>query len=99
MIAPEWNAIVCHDGGPFYINTYLEKAYVDHFSGTFSRVNNGKPREFTEYILPGDMDKNFRNTKVDREYNDYVRRSPILNLLRRKSRLRWKNRQAILTAL
>lgn len=71
MIAPEWNAIVCHDGGPFYINTYLERPYVDHFSGTFSRVNNGKPREFTEYILPGDMDKNFRNTKVDREYNEY----------------------------
>ena len=70
MIAPEWNAIVCHDGGPFYINTYLNNPYVDHFSGTFSRVNNGKPREFTEYILPGDMDKNFRNTKVDREYND-----------------------------
>lgn len=23
MIAPEWNAIVCHDGGPFYINTFL----------------------------------------------------------------------------
>lgn len=76
MIAPEWNAIVCHDGGPFYINTYLEKAYVDHFSGTFSRVNNGKPREFTEYILPGDMDKNFRNTKVDREYNDYRPEEP-----------------------
>lgn len=71
MIAPEWNAIVCHDGGPFYINTFLEKPYVDHFSGTFSRVNNGKAREFTEYILPGDMDKNFRNTSVSREYNEY----------------------------
>lgn len=71
MIAPEWNAIVCHDGGPFYINTFLENPYVDHFSGTFSRVNNGKAREFTEYILPGDMDKNFRNTKVSREYNEY----------------------------
>lgn len=71
MIAPEWNSIVCHDGGPFYINSYLNNPYVDHFSGTFSRVNNGKPREFTEYMLPGDMDKNFKNTKVDREYNEY----------------------------
>jgi hypothetical protein len=71
MIAPEWNAIVCHDGGPFYINTYLNNAYVDHFSGTFSRVNNGKSREFTEYILSGDMAKNFKNSSVDREYNEY----------------------------
>lgn len=76
MIAPEWNAIVCHDGGPFYINSYLNNAYVDHFSGTFSRVNNGKPREFTEYMLPGDMDKNFKNTNVDREYNEYKPEEP-----------------------
>ena len=72
MIAPEWNAIVCHDGGPFYINTFLENDYVDHFSGTFSRVDNGKPREFTEYILPGDMEKNFSNSSVDRNYNEYA---------------------------
>ncbi len=72
MLAPEYNAIVCHDGGPFYINPFLENPWVDHFSGTFSRVKNGKPREFTEYILPGDMDKNFKNnSKISREYNDY----------------------------
>ena len=73
MIAPEWNAIVCHDGGPFYINTFLNNPYVDHFSGTFSRVKNGKPREFTEYILTGDMTKNFKNnSKIDRNYNEYA---------------------------
>ncbi len=76
MIAPEWNAIVCHDGGPFYINSFLQNPYVDHFSGTFSRVNNGKPREFTEYMLPGDMDKNFKNSSVDREYNEYAPTEP-----------------------
>jgi len=76
LIAPEWNAIVCHDGGPFYVNQYYSRPYVDHFSGTFSRVNNGKPREFTEYMLPGDMDKNFANTNVDREYNDYKPKEP-----------------------
>lgn len=76
MIAPEWNAIVCHDGGPFYINNFLSNPYVDHFSGTFSRVNNGKPREFTEYMLPGDMDKNFQNSSVDREYNEYAPTEP-----------------------
>ena len=73
MIAPEWNAIVCHDGGPFYINTFLNNPYVDHFSGTFSRVKNGKPREFTEYVLTGDMKKNFKNnSSIDRNYNEYA---------------------------
>lgn len=71
IISAEWNAIVCHDGGPFYIDEYLEEPSVDHFSGTFSRVNNGKSREFTEYILSGDMDKNFANSSVDKEYNAY----------------------------
>jgi len=70
LIAPEWNAIVCHDGGPYHINAYLQP-YAEHFSGTFSRVDNGKSREFTEYILPGDMDSNFRNSNVSREYNEY----------------------------
>ncbi len=85
MIAPEWNAIVCHDGGPFYINSFLENPYVDHFSGTFSRVNNGKPREFTEYILPGDMEKNFNNnSKVSREYNEFKPQEEHFNFVSEK---------------
>ena len=71
QIIPEWNAVVCHDGGPFYIDDYLAKDYVENFSGTFSRVDNGKAREFTEYILPGDLDKNFDNKGYSKTYNDY----------------------------
>lgn len=71
LLAAEWNAVICHDGGPFYIDPYFANDYADHFSGTFSRVNNGKAREFTEYILPGDLEKNFKNTGVDTEYNEY----------------------------
>lgn len=71
VIAPEWNAVVCHDGGPFYINPYLANPYVDNFSGTFSRVDNGKAREYTEYIVSGDLDKNFENTGYSKEYNEY----------------------------
>lgn len=71
ILASEWNAVVCHDGGPFYIDEYLAEPSSDHFSGTFSRVDNGKPREYTEYILPGDLEKNFSNSDVDREYNQY----------------------------
>jgi len=71
MVAAEYNAIICHDGGPFYIDEYIARPYTSHFSGTFSRVKNGKAREFTEYILPGDMEKNFNNSKVSKEYNEY----------------------------
>lgn len=71
LIAAEWNAVLCHDGGPFYIDPYFAEPYSDHFSGIFSRVNNGKSREFTEYIMPGDLDKAFSNSSVDREYNEY----------------------------
>ena len=51
LIASEWNAVICHDGGPFYIDEYMADPSVDNFSGTFSRVDNGKSREYTEYIL------------------------------------------------
>ena len=71
LIAAEWNAILCHDGGPFYIDPYLAEPYADHFSGVFSRVDNGKAREFTEYIMPGDLEKAFSNSDVDKEYNEY----------------------------
>ena len=68
LIASEWNAVICHDGGPFYIDEYMADPSVDNFSGTFSRVDNGKSREYTEYILPGDLDKNFENSGVSKEY-------------------------------
>ena len=72
QIVPEWNAVICHDGGPFYIDDYMAKDYVENFSGTFSRVNNGKSREFTEYILEGDIDKNFAShSKYSKTYNSY----------------------------
>ena len=68
LIASEWNAVICHDGGPFYVDQYMADPSVDNFSGTFSRVDNGKSREYTEYILPGDLDKNFENSGVSKEY-------------------------------
>ena len=53
MIAPEYNAVVIHDGGPFYIDAYLKNPWVEHLSGGFARIKNGKPREFTEYVTTG----------------------------------------------
>ena len=71
ILAAEWNAVICHDGGPFYIDEYLAQPFSDNFSGTFSRVDNGKSREYTEYILPGDLEKNFENSGVSKEYTEY----------------------------
>lgn len=71
MLAAEWNAVLCHDGGPFYIDDWIAKKYSANFSGGFTRVNNGKSREFTEYVCTGDLDKMFSNSKYSTEYNEY----------------------------
>lgn len=44
---------------------------MDDFNGGFSRVNNGKSREYTEYIVSGDLDKKFASTGASKEYNKY----------------------------
>ncbi len=71
MIAPEYNAVVVHDGGPFYIDPYLKNPWVDHLSGGFARITNGKPREFTEYVTTGEIAKRMEAAGYSTEYNDY----------------------------
>ena len=71
MLAAEWNAVLCHDGGPFYIDDWIAKKYSANFSGGFTRVKNGKAYEFTEYVCAGDLDKKFSNSKYTTEYNEY----------------------------
>ncbi|MFI3212032.1 MAG: DUF3048 domain-containing protein [Eubacteriales bacterium] len=71
-LAAEWNAVLCHDGGPFYIDQYIAEDYIDNFNGGFSRVNNGKATEFTEYIMAGDLETRFENNpSISVEYNEY----------------------------
>lgn len=71
MLAAEWNAVLCHDGGPFYIDDWIAKKYSANFSGGFTRVKNGKAYEFTEYVCAGDLDKKFSASKYSTEYNEY----------------------------
>lgn len=72
VLSAEWNAILCHDGGPFYINDYYSMPEVTHLNGVFSRVNNGKATEFTEYVLAKDVDKFLgNNASFATEYNKY----------------------------
>lgn len=52
MIAAEYNAILIHDGGPFYNDEYYAKDYTNNLSGGFARIPNGKSLEFTEYVTP-----------------------------------------------
>lgn len=67
----EYNAIFCHDGGPFYVEPYLEKEYTDNLNGIFARFDNGKPREFTEYVTADDLDRGISNQGYSVEYNEY----------------------------
>jgi len=72
ILSAEWNSILCHDGGPFYINDYYSMPEVNHLNGCFSRVNNGKATEFTEYVLAKDVDKYLgSNASFDTDYNKY----------------------------
>lgn len=71
MLAMEWNAILCHDGGPFYINAYTSLPSLDNLSGGFSRIPNGKAYEFTEYISEGEVEKRLDANNIETEYNNY----------------------------
>lgn len=72
-IAPEYNAILIHDGGPFYIDAFLKNPWVDNLSGGFKRIDNGKSREFTEYVTTGEIQKRIDAANIDKEYNDYYK--------------------------
>lgn len=71
MLAAEWNAVLCHDGGPYYINDWIAKPYTNNLSGGFSRIQNGKPREFTEYICTGELGRRIQQAGFSREYNAF----------------------------
>ena len=71
MLAAEWNAILCHDGGPFYINDWIARDYSNNLSAGFARVNNGKAREFTEYICTGELNNRIQSAGYTKEYNAF----------------------------
>ncbi len=73
ILTIEWNCVLCHDGGPgVFINDYIALDSVDNISGVFARIDNGKPREFTEYVTKADLEKYLVNSStIDTEYNSY----------------------------
>lgn len=70
MLAAEWNAILCHDGGPFYNDEYIAKPYTNNLSGGFARFSNGKATEFTEYITA----ESYTNTEKGKTYSGLIQR-------------------------
>ncbi|MCR5099912.1 MAG: DUF3048 domain-containing protein [Butyrivibrio sp.] len=71
LLMNEWNAVLCHDGGPYYNDQYFKYDWAEHLSGVFSRVDNGKAREFTEYIVSGDLESNLASAGISETYNEY----------------------------
>ncbi|MGN0168099.1 MAG: DUF3048 domain-containing protein [Acetatifactor sp.] len=70
MLAAEWNAVLCHDGGPYFIDTWVAKPYTNNLSGGFARYSNGKATEFTEYLT---YDK-YTNTNKNQTYDGLKQR-------------------------
>ena len=70
ILAGEYNAILVHDGGPFYINPYLAKAYSNNLSGGFTRFKNGKSYEFTEYVTSDVLTQKIKAAGYTTEYNN-----------------------------
>ncbi|WP_022779321.1 DUF3048 domain-containing protein [Butyrivibrio sp. AE3009] len=82
LLASEWNAILCHDGGPYHNDAYFANPWAkDHISGYFSRVNNGKAREFTEYILKGDMESCIDRFGISATYTEYANEGSHFNFV------------------
>ncbi len=71
MISPEYDAVVIHDGGPFYIDAFLQNPWVEHLSGGFARIDNGKAREFTEYVTTGEIESRLEANGISKEYTGY----------------------------
>ncbi len=68
VLSGEYNAVLIHDGGPFYIDSYLAQPYASHISGGFTRVKNGKPTEFTEYVFGKELQSRFTKSKLSTTY-------------------------------
>ncbi len=79
MLADEYNAVLIHDGGPFYINSYLAQPYAAHLSGGFSRIKNGKPREFTEYCFGSELVSRFAKAGLPTTYTIGLERNSHFN--------------------
>lgn len=71
MIASEYNAVLIHDGGPYYNKVYFKDTGLEHMSGGFARINNGKGRTYTEYVTAGEAAKRMASAGISSLYTAY----------------------------
>lgn len=84
----EYNAILVHDGGPFYINEWLAKPNAkDHLSGGFARIDRGVSGTYEEFVTIDDykgvgeyagksydgLETRIAKAKFDTEYNQFYK--------------------------
>ena len=80
LVGFPYEAIFCHDGGPFYINDYTAKKYCNHLSGIFARytrptserpswassyASKAYSSEFTEFVTYED----YKNPNTGKSYS------------------------------
>lgn len=71
-IAAEYNAILIHEGGPeIYITAPLSQPWSTDLNGGFSRLQNGKAVEFTEFVISGEVESHAKKAGVSLSYNEY----------------------------
>ena len=71
-LAGEYNAILVHDGGPVYITDFIAKAYCDHLSAGFSRVDLGRADYYEEFIGAGELESRIQAAGISSTYNAYA---------------------------
>ncbi|MBR0090998.1 MAG: DUF3048 domain-containing protein [Lachnospiraceae bacterium] len=73
MVYPEYDAVLMHAGGPFYINEFLNTGYNPRINGDFTRIPNGKPSEFTLYIKNSvkSLEGLFQTYNLPEEYTEH----------------------------
>lgn len=72
MTAAEYNAVLVHDGGPYHNNAYYRSTGIDHLSGGFARISNGKAVEFTEYVKSGQITARLKAAGYSADYTEDV---------------------------
>ena len=79
-LASEYHAILIHEGGPeIYVKTPLSQSWSEDLNGGFSRLQNGKATEFTEFVLQGEVELHAKKAGISLKYqSDYNNRSHFI---------------------
>ena len=87
-LAGEWNAILVHDGQAKYATEYYSEGYASqHLSSGFTRIDNGKPSEFTEYAMAGEITSRIADAGYDHDYNEYKQEGDHFNFVKYNTEL------------